>query len=139
MAWPPEVIEAESPLYEMLRVMVKRPGMYFGEQPLEAFRGFLDGYRTGLEMAGRTDPVSEAMKSRDFDAFVAARLDLPNKYPGENAFKMIAYVSPSRGRSAFLDLVSMLDEYLDAEGAPRSDPGLSTVIRDERTGQQGET
>ncbi|MDJ1008834.1 MAG: hypothetical protein QNJ13_13540 [Paracoccaceae bacterium] len=137
MAWPPEVLEAESPLYEMLRFMVRRPGMYLGERPLERFQGWLDGYKIGLAVAGRTDPLCEALRTGDFNAFVAARLDLPNRFSGENAFKMIAYVSPSQGRGAFEDFVTLLDDFLEAEEVPRTEPHLSAVVHDQRLRQQG--
>ena len=133
MAWPTELKEAESPLCEILRWMVRRPGMYLGERPLERFAGWIDGYLSALDVAGREDPVLQALAVGDFDAFVASRLKLPNAYAGETAVKMVAYVSPSQGRGAFQDYIDLLDEFLAERGVHRTEPYLSTLVRDLRT------
>lgn len=134
MAWPPEVIEAESPLYEILRIVARRPGMYFGEQPLEYFRAWLEGYKAGLAQAEQTDPVLDAMDRKNMDEFFGEYLDLPMKHSGESAFKMVAYVSPSQGLNAFLDFLCIFDRYLETTGYTVPSPSISDEIHRNRLG-----
>ena len=136
MAWPPDVTGAESPLYEMLRLMARRPGMYLGERPLDAFPHWLDGYRAALGVARRSDPVLDALDRGDLGAFIAARLDLPNRFAGEGPVKMIAYVSAGGGPGAFADFLLHLDAFLEAEGVARPGPAIGTGILDARRGRR---
>ena len=104
--------------------------MYLGERPLEYLEPFLDGYRQAMKATGQTDPLLEVISEGDLSAFMADQLKLPNQYAGENAFKMIAYVSPTQGLGAFEAFLLVLDDFLEAESFDLQKPSISDEIRE---------
>ena len=135
MAWPPEVAAAESPLYEILRLMSRRPGMYLGERPLEALQFYLIGYRDALSLDGRSDPVLDAMEAGDMNAHFAAELGLAGRYSGENAFKMVRYVSPSE-TGAVEAFFLHLDGFLQSKAVAVRSPSISEELHARRFGSE---
>ncbi len=117
----------QSPLYEHLRLVMLRPGMYLGEHPMEALQPYLDGFRAAQKAYGQDDPVLERMNLKRMSDHFAKELGLPNTFSGESAYKMVRYVCPNE-RLALEEFVRLLDGFLRVEGVHLPEPTISDEI-----------
>lgn len=98
--------EADQELMDLIMTVRKKPEMYLGEKSIRRFRGFIDGYESGMGYCGKMWRNGSSMYG--FDIWVDEKLRFPE--PTSGWVTMIEH--GAGGDAAGLDMFfELIDEF----------------------------
>jgi hypothetical protein len=122
-AMPHQPWSEDASLFDMIRLVRARPGMYFGNGRVENAWSLVNGYLAAEADHGLAS--LQAARMRDFQPWVEQRYPFARGQPWFRAFRFVAALRPDEGIAAFSQ-----DFELFVSGAPPDapDPMTATLI-----------
>lgn len=113
----------DASLFDMIRLVRARPGMYFGNGRVENIWSLINGYTAAEADHGVT--ALETARMRDFQPWVEQRYPFARGQPWFRAFRFVAALQPDQGIAAFAQ-----DFDLFVGGAPPDapDPMMTALL-----------